>query len=954
MPFPDSRKKSPRSRAPGRALLLFVLLIANLFSAVSPALGASETQSDPASQAAALLATLTPEELVGQLFLVTFTGSSASTESQIYDLISNYHVGGVVLRRDMDNFTSAPDTLQSAYALITDLQHAESTASQELRDGVAGGEDFNPAYIPLLVSVSQEGDGYPTDQILGMLSAQPNAMTLGATWNADLAQQSGELLGRELSALGINLLLGPSLDVLESPSPESAGDLGVRSFGGDPYWVGRMGQAYIQGVHSGSNNRVAVVAKHLPGLGDTDRPLEEEVPTVRKSLTQLTQIELPPFFAVTGDAPSADATADAMLLAHIRYQGFQGNIRATTRPLSFDPQAFAELMALPAFADWREAGGVIISDRLGTRAVRRNYDATEQVFNAPLVARDAFLAGNDLLYLSNFVANGDPDSYATIVRTSEYFAQKYREDRAFAERVDESVLRILTLKFKLYPTFVLSRVIPASSQLAGLGQEEDMIFEIGRQAATLLSPSAAELASELPEPPSQFEQIVFITDSYSVQQCTQCPPQSALAISTLAESVLELYGPGAGNLTTAANLTSFSFTQLTHTLDGILVEGEDPLLGNLQRAEWVVFAPLKEDETRSESDALRRLLSERPDLIQNKKVVVFALNAPYYLDATDITRVSAYYGLYSKSGQIADLAARLLYQEITAPGASPVTVEGVGYNLIEALSPNPAQTVPLQVTRLFPVGGNLETSTPEPTIASEGTETASALTFRAGDLLSMQAGPILDRNGHTVPDNTPVNFLITIVISDGNNIQRQVPATTRLGVAVANYSIESEGGLEIVATTLEPAARSDPLHFDVIGINAEGLALQATQTAQAILLATPSAESPSATPSPDDISASQTSILDWFLIVLIAGTSGLFTYQAGINIGRIRWAVRWALTTIIGGLFAGSYLALDLPGSEPILKFSGEWGLVLTVLVGAAIGWAVGIVWREVLRRRRA
>src|SRR5690606_3106087 len=99
--------------------------------------------------------------------------------------------------------------------------------------------------------------------------------------------------------------------VLENPRPSSAGDLGVRSFGGDPYWVGQMGQAYIAGVHSGSQNRVAVVAKHLPGHGDADRPLREEVPTIRKSLTQLTQVELPPFFAVTGDAPNADSTADA-------------------------------------------------------------------------------------------------------------------------------------------------------------------------------------------------------------------------------------------------------------------------------------------------------------------------------------------------------------------------------------------------------------------------------------------------------------------------------------------------------------------------------------------------------------------------------------------------------------------------------------------------------------------
>ena len=44
-----------------------------------------------------MLANLTPEERVGQLFLVTFQGSTFDENSQIYDLIANHHVGGVIL-----------------------------------------------------------------------------------------------------------------------------------------------------------------------------------------------------------------------------------------------------------------------------------------------------------------------------------------------------------------------------------------------------------------------------------------------------------------------------------------------------------------------------------------------------------------------------------------------------------------------------------------------------------------------------------------------------------------------------------------------------------------------------------------------------------------------------------------------------------------------------------------
>ena len=212
-------------------------------------------------KAQALLQTLSPQEKVGQLFLVNFPGQTADTDTLIHNLIVNYHIGGVILEARNNNFASGDNTLPAALGLIQALQLAEfNGAQQEIVDPTTLDAEL-PNYIPLFVGISQNGDGYPYDQIYTGLTKLPNPMAIGATWKPELAERVGFVAGQELSALGLNLLLGPSLDVLDNPSPESLGDLGVRTFGGDAYWVGQMGSAYVRGVHQGSAGKMAVISR---------------------------------------------------------------------------------------------------------------------------------------------------------------------------------------------------------------------------------------------------------------------------------------------------------------------------------------------------------------------------------------------------------------------------------------------------------------------------------------------------------------------------------------------------------------------------------------------------------------------------------------------------------------------------------------------------------------------
>jgi len=905
-----------------------IILLALLIPISAPTFQAQAQGIDPGAQAQQLLARLTPKERVGQLFLVTFQGVDTSATASIYDLIVNHHVGGVVLTAANDNFHTDPNVVEAATQLITSLQQAEWNAA------------FAPAspetphtYIPLLIGLSQEGGGFPNDQILSSLTPIPGQMAIGATWNPALAEQAGQVMGRELSALGINLYLGLSLDVLANPNPALSADLGTRVFGGDPYWVSQMASATLRGLHSGSENRMAVIAKHFPGSGGADRPSEQEISTVRRSLEELKQVELAPFFAVTGNAKSTDASADGLLVSHIRYQGFQGNIRATTRPVSFDQQALGLILGLSELTTWRQNGGLMVSDDLGTTAVKRFYDPGSKNFSARLVARDAFLAGNDLLYTGNLLSSDAPDIYNSILRTLEYFTQKYNEDPAFAARVDESVLRILTLKYRLYPTFSLQAVTPAAVPAP---DNSEVVFSIARQSATLISPTQADLATVLPDPPITSENILFLTDTRQVQQCLACDKQTTLNGDALQKAVLGLYGPNAGRLVLASHLSSFSFDDLTLFLDDLLTTPD--LLNSLSRADWVVISAIDLNAGHPQAQTLRRFLNEKQNLLLNKRIVLFSFGAPYTLDATDIANLTAYYGMYSASAPFVDFAARLLFQEVSPVGAPPVSIPGTGYDLITATSPSAKQVISLALdlpTVSLPNDKTLE-PTPQPTTS-------------VGDSLAVRTGVILDHNNHTVPDGTVVRF----TLSQGESgLVQPIEAVTVQGVARATFRLTEPGGLEIRASS-EPANVSDVIRLDVT--NEGSTIVIVTPTPAQTEIPSPTAivtPTPQATINALVSNAGYPSLTGWFALTLMLLAGAILAGWAFAQILSPRWGIRLGLLVFIGGLLAYNYLILDFPGAETWLNGRGLPAFLQAILLGQTLGGLGGWGWWASRERR--
>ena len=920
------------------AVLLLVSMVLS-FSPTSNVCASNPFQdSDPTEKARQMLAKMTPEERVGQLFLVTFNGSTADQGSQVYDLIVNYHVGGVVLLAKNDNFVSAPDTVSNTYQLITQLQTAKWRTSQGLPTEPDTGTPTpipTPTaipgnYIPLFIGISQDGDGYPNDQILNGVTPLPDLMALGATWNASLAEQVGLVAGQELSDIGFNMFFGPSLDVLESPGSTLGNGLGASAFGGDPYWVGEMGSAYITGLHIGSNGRMTVIADHFPGGGSADRPAGEEPATVRKSLEQLKQIELAPFFTVTGNSITPGSTTDGLLVSHIRYQGFQGNIRSTTRPVSFDSQALSQILSLPAFASWRSAGGLMVSDDLGSQTVRRFYDPEGISFIARLVARDAFLAGNDLLFMGNIISSDAPDNFTTIVRAIEFFNQKYREDSAFAQRVDDAVIRILTAKYHSYSDFDPSLIIPSQDRLTNIGKSQAVTFEVARESATLVSPAMVDLDTVLPSPPVLRERIVFLTDSRKGTQCSTCEEESMLPQDALQNVILRLYGSQAGGQVLESHLISYPINMLDALLEG---GQDDPTLENsLRLSDWVVINMLDAEPGQPQTTLLRRFLSERQDLLRNKRIIVFAFNAPYYLDATDISKLTAYYCLYSKSAPFVEVAARLLFRELTPAGSLPVSVAGIGYDLFTATTPDPNQVIGLSMD-MGPETISTAQATPEPTPTPS---------FRVGDTVSVRTSIILDHNGHLVPDGTGVRF--NIALSGEGGVVQQIDAVTTQGVAGVSFSIDRPGLLEIRAES-DPALTSVVLQLNV---SSEGFSITVVAPTPIISIThTPEVVATPFVKSSSPMTQGYPGLGGWFSMMILLGVFGAITYWLGKRFISHIWAVRWALCTVTGGLLAYTYLAIRLPRAAVFLQSRGWQGMTGVVILGAMIGLGIAYTWRR-------
>jgi beta-N-acetylhexosaminidase len=639
--------------------------------------------------------------------------------------------------------------------------------------------------IPLFVAMAPE----EINRLAAGSGSHPNLnmMALGATWDIDLAEKSGAAMGRALYSLGVNMLFGPTADLSNPSRAGLPGDQGARVLGESPFWVSVLAEAYVGGVHTGSGGSVLSIVAHFPGWGASDRNVYEEVPVVQGSLESHLQTDLLPFVRLVAlSAGGVSKPADGFLVSHVQFRGVTSTTQMA-RPVSFDPQALQYFLALPEVKPWRASGGLTVSDSLGAASVRRLYDPEMEDFQAKRIAYDAFLAGNDLLNL-DFVGDDGEDwegHFQNVRETIEFFHSKYVSDQAFRSRVDDSVRRILSAKRRLYPRFVSDSVIPQPQRLVDWDKGWEDLSSLTSASVTLVHPRFDELVARIPSPPSVTDKIVILEDVRLVAPCAGCEPVERPASGTTFALLQDLYGQRGSGHVDMTRVQSYRFTDLKEYLESgeTLSEWALGMEKALNEATWLIFlAQDPEPGGGNNTDALKELLQKKASLLQGKRVVLITCGAPYYMDSTDIAKISAFYAVYSVAQPAIESGLRALFRETVPSGISPVSIPGVQYSIADRLQPAADQMLYAE-----PVG-------------DAQTGAAATVSIGLGDDLVLTTGLIRDRNGNLVPDGTGVTFLFSYPSA---RIAWQQNEAARDGRARTTVRLDTPGTLEVAVASGE-------------------------------------------------------------------------------------------------------------------------------------------------------
>lgn len=348
-----------------------------------------EPSSDAAKKAQTVLASMTQDEKLWQLFFVTpeaLTNVNTATVGgeTTKNALQTYPIGGIIY------FAKNLETREQAAAMLANTQ--------------------SYSRIPLFLGTDEEGGTVSRIGANEALGGTKVADMRSYGQSADPAQvyNAGQTLAANLTGLGFNLDFAPDCDVVSGADSV----IGSRSFSSDPELCASLAGVIVKSLRAGG---VVSCLKHFPGYGSATVDDHNGTSIIEKSLEELQATDLVPFQSII----SSEDSAPFVMVTHLSYP----NVVGDDTPADLSSAIVTDLL--------RETLGfrnVIITDSHAMASITDRYSAGEAAVKALAAGCDMILMPADLQAAFDAVKAAVADG--TLTQT----------------RIDESVLRILTVK----------------------------------------------------------------------------------------------------------------------------------------------------------------------------------------------------------------------------------------------------------------------------------------------------------------------------------------------------------------------------------------------------------------------------------------------------------------------------------------------------------------------------
>lgn len=376
----------------------------------------------------ALVDAMSCEQMVAQLVVPAL---SMWNEQPLTDLAAAPELADALRRRQYAGIVLLPSNVVDAAQTATLVRTLQAAHAE-------GAADAQTAPTSYFVCVEQAGGARVT---LPMATRGVGNMALGATGSEAVQNAiiSGQVVGEELSALGINTNLAPNVDVIRDlASP----DLSTDVFSTDVETIASLADAFADGEDKSS---VISTFGHFPGIGDgANMPSSTPV-----TLNALRETGLASFASVIENG------AEVVRVSGMTFSAFDNeHLLADGETRGYYPATMSSHIVTNLLREELGFDGVVMSAALHMDRFLEEADTHLQLFPtepgtveyAVAMAEACLQAGCDLLLLPVDLTNVDQigflDAYVSIL------AAHIDEGTLSRELVRSSVIRVLSLKEK--------------------------------------------------------------------------------------------------------------------------------------------------------------------------------------------------------------------------------------------------------------------------------------------------------------------------------------------------------------------------------------------------------------------------------------------------------------------------------------------------------------------------